>query len=366
MRTRLAIPAALVFALAACGNGDQQNIAADISAPRVTAPTPSPGGSAALTPATHEPTTTERVAEPVPERPKAPLETQRVELSWQAPDGESWQLDVVAPIPAAEGGWPVLVTFHGAARGTSATVMSAAAKSGIVVVAPRWIDPEWSVSNLNVMSSSVYVDGAAFDVARCALGAAQQAAGDYGGNPERTTVEGFSAGVHPAAWVGLGVVRDDPCPDVVTAAPIAMVLGDSQWVFQIDVWDDTFVDSTSRAADTVDRFLNPDRWTVPDEFVAYLWSTESSSTSRPVQNPPSEESWLRTRGGDDIVKDLDAIGAFDDESIGFLDNGRLQELRIQRTDIHVSHEEYPGGHDRKPEMIDKVIDLIWAQVAEDR
>lgn len=95
---------------------------------------------------------------------------------WETPDGESWPLHVVAPVESVEGGWPVLVTFHGAASGTSASGMAAVATSGVVVVGPRWAIPQWNISNLESIGAANYVDGHVFDVAKCALGAAQQAA----------------------------------------------------------------------------------------------------------------------------------------------------------------------------------------------
>ena len=297
----------------------------------------------------------------LPERPEEPVEIEQVSLSWETPDGESWPLDVVAPVDTVEEGWPLLVTFHGAASGTSASDMAAVARSGVVVVGPRWTIPEWTMSNLESLGPANYVDGALFDVAKCALGAAQEAAAGHGGNPDWTTVEGFSAGVHPAAWVGVGVIRDDRCPEVEIIAPIAMVLGDSQWVFEGDQWDEAFVDESSQATDTVDRFLNPDRWTVPDGFVAYLWSSESTAVDRPVENPPAENSWLRTRGGDDTIDDLDTVGAFDDESIGFFDNGLLQEYRMKQAGLAVFHEQLPGDHSRKAQMIDRTVEVVWQE-----
>ena len=140
-----------------------------------------------------------------------------------------------------------------------------------------------------------------------------------------------------------------------------MVVGDSQWVFEGAQWDETFVDESSQATDTVDRFLNPDRWTVPDGFVAYLWSSESTAVDRPVENPPAENSWLRTRGGDDTIDDLDTVGAFDDESIGFFDNGLLQEYRMKQAGLAVFHEQLPGDHSRKAQMIDRTVEVVWQE-----
>lgn len=236
----------------------------------------------------------------------------------------------------------------------------------MVVVAPRWATPEWTLSNLEAIGTgAAYASGEFFDVAQCAFAAAQKAATDHGGNPEWTTVEGFSAGVHPAAWVGLGLVRDDPCPDAVTVAPIGLVLGDSNWLFQRDQFDGAFGDESSPGTDTVDRYLNPERWTVPDGFVAYLWSSESTVTERPVEMPPSAESWLRARGDDDLVDDLDSVGALDDGSVGFLDNGLLQHLRMRQAGITVAHEQLPGDHSRKAGMIARVVDVVWQVPLED-
>ncbi len=66
------------------------------------------------------------------------------------------------------------------------------------------------------------------------------------------------------------------------------------------------------------------------------------------ENPP----------GDALVDDLDAIGAYDDGTIGFLDDGRLQEYRMRQTSIPVAHEQHPDGHDRKSEAIERTIAVV--------
>ena len=181
--------------------------------------------------------------------------------------------------------------------------------------------PWWWVGNPQTIGTAAeYAEGEFFDVARCAFAAAQDAAVDHGGNTELTTVEGFSAGVHPAAWVGLGVLRDDPCPGAETAAPIGLVLGDSQWLFQGEPFEGAFGGESSQGIDTVDRFLNADRWTVPDGFVV---------------------------------------------SVGFLDNGLLQHLRMRQAGISVVHEQLPGDHSRSTGMIDRIIDVVWQVPLED-
>ncbi len=303
---------------------------------------------------------------PSPSRPAAPVATEFTAQTWTTPEGQEWALDVLAPVDAVEGGWPVVVTFHGSAAGTSAVDLAEVAAGGVVVVGPRWIDPRWTLGDLDVVDGGEYVDGELLDVARCALGAAQQAAVEHGGDPSRTTVEGFSAGAHAAAWVGLGVVREDPCPDVDVIAPIAMVLGDSQLLFEgfEGEWDSVFADPGSRATDTVDRFLNPERWDVPAGFAAYLWSSGSGVVDRDVTDPPAPDSWLRMRGGEDLVTDLDELGAFDDGSVGFVDAGRLLELRLHEVGVAALHEELGGSHMRKPAAIERTIALAWGEASD--
>lgn len=229
------------------------------------------------------------------------------DLTWTTPDvepplvgvdvqrtvGEEWALEVFHPTESAAEGWPVVVVFHGATSGSALGAnMREVARQGAVVIAPRWAPPAWSETNLNALSAEEYSDGYWFDVGACGLTAAQQIATEYGGDPARTTVVGFSAGVHPAAWTGLGVVRNNLCPDRdPIVPPIGMVIGDAQWLFQGANWDETFLDPDSLARDTVDRFLNPQRWVdLPDEFYAFLWSSESRAWARRVENPPSADS----------------------------------------------------------------------------
>jgi acetyl esterase/lipase len=255
------------------------------------------------------------------------------------------------------------VYFHGSALGTPLDGVDQLARQGAVVVGPRWVLPGWSLTSLNVLTPEEYVDGYWFDVASCAFAAAQDVASTYGGDLDRTTVVGFSAGVHPAIRTGLGDPRNDLCPDrQPTVRPTALVTGDSQFLFQGNEFDAAFEDSDSLASDTVDRILNPQRWaSVPDGFGVYLWSTESGAYLRESENPPGVDSWLRTRlpGEATLFDDLDAVGAFDDGRIGFQDNGRLLEKRLQDQGVPVVHEVFPTDHFYAPGVYDRISELVF-------
>lgn len=290
------------------------------------------------------------------EPPLAGVEVQRTV-------GEEWALEVGHPVETPPDGWPVVVVFHGTTTFSAlSSGMTELARRGAVVVAPRWAPPAWSIANLYALSAEEYSDGYWFDVGACALSAAQQVASEYGGDPTRTTVVGFSAGVHPAAWTGLGVVRNNLCPDRERfTPPIGMVLGDAQWLFQAEPWDETFLDPNSLAKDTVDRFVNPQRWVgVPDDFYAYLWNSESRAWARGVENPPSPDSWLSTRHDDmsTLLADLESIGAFDDGVILFPDNGLLLAKRLGEAGITVMQDSVATDHNYTRAILDRIEQIV--------
>lgn len=291
-----------------------------------------------------------------------------VDVQWTV--GQEWALEVVHPVETTQGGRPVVVVFHGSTTGSAlGSNMTELARQGAVVVAPRWAPPAWSATNLNALSAEEYSDGYWFDVGACALSAAQQIASEYGGDPKRTTVVGFSAGVHPAAWTALGVARNNLCPDRDKfTPPIGMIIGDAQWLFQGAIWDETFLDPDSLAKDTVDRFLNPARWVgMPDGFYAYLWNSESRAWARSVENPPSTDSWLATRREDmsTLLVGLDAVGAFDDGFILFPDNRLLMAKRLDEAGITVMQDFVATDHNYTPAIFDRMEELVAGVVSND-
>jgi hypothetical protein len=346
-------------------------------------PTQSPGEPAEMTTAPDgSGSSTSTTTAPV-ERPVTPLETISERRTWMTPSGEEWVLELEYPDESVDGGWPVLVTFHGAQLGTGIADLRDLAAEGIVVAAPRWADPAWTFSNLTAMGSAAdYAMGLGYETAPCALAAAQAAAADVGGDPTRTTVEGMSAGVHPAATVGLAIEPGSmqrealglACRDVDVVAPIGLVLGDAQWLFETESFDEAFEMPFSVAREAVDGFIDPARWHPADELVAYLWSTDdwvrenraigtATSVDREVAPYPND-SWLTLRSNDwtALGEDLRATGAFDDGIIGFADNGRLQAFRMESTGIPVLYEDVSGvDHDYTPDVLERILDVVWRE-----
>ena len=266
-------------------------------------------------------------------------------------DGE-WVMDVF--YPDGEGPWPLVIIYHGLTTVPSVSEARTIAERGAVAVAPTWIKvlpPE--------MTRGEYIDGMLFDRAACAVGVAQKLAVEYGANPEQTTISGFSAGVHPAGWVGLGVVRNELCETPLTYQPVGLVLGDDQLLFYEDAWDELVADPDgSQGADTVDRFANPERWDVPEDLSVYLWTSDYRH-GRDIENPPDPGSWILSRDTTGtLLDDLASLGAFDDEFVDFMDNGLLMEMRMKVAGIEVVHEAVGGGHYYGPTVFDAIESLI--------
>ena len=330
-QTLLAAAVAMVLLLAACGSATAES----------TGPTPTttPGGSV--------PTS---VAVPGSEAEFYRLLSDEV-VYHEDGDG-SWTMDVF--YPEAEGPWPLVIVYHGMGTAPALSEARAIAKRGAVAVAPHWIKvlpPE--------MTREDYIDGILFDRAACAVGMAQKVADEYGADPKQTTVSGFSAGVHPTGWVGLGVVRNDVCETPLAYPPVGLVLGDDQLLFYEDGWDEALADPDgSQAADTVDRYVNPDRWDVPDDLAVYLWTSDYRH-GREIENPPGPGSWIWSRDTTGtLLDDLMAIDALDDEFLDFMDNGLLMERRMKAAGIEVVHEAVGGGHYYSDAVFDAIGSLI--------
>ena len=108
-------------------------------------------------------------------------------------------LDVYSP--TEPGPWPVVVVLHGLGgnKKTRATLSEAIAEQGAVVFTPTWA--------VTTPTSSAMNDGEgfreAFEDLTCAVRFARATASDYGGDPARVTVVGFSAGGAAGSTVAL-------------------------------------------------------------------------------------------------------------------------------------------------------------------
>jgi acetyl esterase/lipase len=329
----------LLALVASCSDGDEGSASATTAAPVTTTIT------STTVPATTAPSTTVVIDR---------LEVDQVkELPYLSDDEGEWTLDVF--YPTEEGPWPLVVVFPGACDNCAAiTLARTLAQRGAVVAAPRYWHGPGSSTATDYLIGNIHNDRAA-----CAVGYAQAIATDYAGRADQTTVVGFSAGVHPAGWVGLGVADDEMCEEQITHPPVGLVVGDSQFIFQDTLWDDAFQNETLGAADTVDRFINPARWNVPDNLSVFLWSTESGGTSRPIEDPPEPDSWVWSRDTTGtLVEDLGAVGALDTGRVGFFGNGLLLEQRMLDAGIDVTHVQYPGGHNYNLEVYDRIMEVV--------
>jgi len=118
------------------------------------------------------------------------------------PEVPAQRLDIYAP--ASLGPWPVVVFVHGyhACKEGHEKLSRAIAQQGAVVYTIEW--------HIRLPVVALNEDGKGFremhETVACALRFARATAAQYGGNPDRVTLVGFSAG----AWIGgyLALVGD--------------------------------------------------------------------------------------------------------------------------------------------------------------
>ena len=323
---RLQTPAtALVLALLLVGCGTP---ATELAEPTTTALVAAEGTSTTVA-------ASSTTAAPAPEDEIYELLT--TEVIYHEDEEGTWSMDVV--YPDSEGPWPLVVVYHGMTTAPALAEARSIAERGSVAVAPQWLKETGGA-----ITRAEYIDGMLFDRAACAVNTAQSIASEYGADAAQTTVSGFSAGMHPTHWVGLGIVRHDLCSNPLLHAPVGVVMGDSQFIFYEAGWDDTFADVDGQGVDTLDRFVNPERWDVPSDIAVYLW-TSDYPYSRDIGNPPGDGSWIHLRDTTgSLVDDLAAVEAFEDRNIDWMDNGLLMEALMLAAGIDVEHEAVGGGH----------------------
>jgi len=276
------------------------------------------------------------------------------DLVYLEDDEGTWTLDVTAP--DSDGPWPLIVVIP--PQFPSGTVAPRLAERGAVVVQGSAWAPEaaWT-SDPNPHLYGV------MDRAACIVSWAQAHAGDYGADPEVTTIIGYSGGAMAATWVGLGLADDTGCDEPIAHLPVALVPGESQFLFHHQRWDPAFESGDPEPTATLDCLLNPERWNVSPDLRVGLWSaTNPIAETRPIANPPAADSWIWLRdAATPVVDDLAAVGAFDDEAITWHDNALLMEQRLQSVGIDVRNDVYDIGH----AYATPVYDLIFAVQPDD-
>lgn len=118
------------------------------------------------------------------------------------PDGTVYglkELDIYTP--TEPGPWPVLVFLHGAGQDKELYrfVSEALAAQGVVVITPSWRGIPPSVA---ILTETGFVE--AFGDILCAVRFARGRAAEYGGDPTRVTLMGFSLGGGYGMAVALG------------------------------------------------------------------------------------------------------------------------------------------------------------------
>ncbi len=271
------------------------------------------------------------------------------DLVYLTDDEGTWTLDVAYP---AEGGpWPLIVVVP--PQRPSTQVTSDLAERGAVVVQ----GDAWATTAAWTTDPNPHLYGE-MNRAACIVSWAQAHTSDYGADPQITTVAGYSGGAMAATWVGLGLADDSGCDEPIAALPVALVPGESQFLFHHERWDPAFASGDPDPRETLDGLLNPQLWNVSPELRVGLWSAANPiGETRSVENPPAPDSWIWLRdAATPVVDDLAAVGAFDDERIDWHDNALLMEQRMKSADIDVRNEVYNIGH----AYTDEVYDLIFS------
>lgn len=272
---------------------------------------------------------------------------EEADLVYLTDDEGDWTLKVLYPVE--DGPWPLIVVIP-PQFGQVAAAREMAKRGAVTVVADAWTEV-WSGDP----APHVYGE---MDRAVCIVGWAQAHAADYGASAKATTVAGYSGGAMAAAWAGLGLANGTACPEKMTELPVALVLGESQFLFHHERWDPAFMSEDPEPKATLDGLFNPQRWNVSPDVRVALWSAEHPiGETRAVENPPAEDSWIWLReAATPVVDDLIALGAFDDERVDWADNARLMESRMQQAGIDVQNVIYDIGH----QYTNEVYDLIFS------
>ncbi len=267
-------------------------------------------------------------------------------LVYLTDDEGTWTLDIA--YPTEDGPWPLIVVVPPASR----QITSDLAERGAVAVRG-----EWQTMAARTSNPEQQFDGD-MDRAACIVSWAQAHASEYSADPRITTVAGYSGGAMAATWTGLGLADDSACDEPISHLPVALVAGESQFLFQHERWDPAFASDDPEPPETLDGLLDPQRWNVSPEMRVGLWSAAYPiAETRTIENPPAPDSWIWLRdAATPVVADLAALGAFDDELIDWHDNALLMEQRMKSVDIDVRHEVYDIGH----EYTDEVYDLVFS------
>ncbi len=270
-------------------------------------------------------------------------------------DGDVLDMDVY--VPTGDGPWPILVTFHGnsaeAQNSPSNTVIAEeAARRGMLVFAPSWIPPDpfpLGYDDIEDLTAA----------GRCAVAVAHEMAPEFGGDPARTAVHGFSAGAGPAHSVAIDppVTSTPGCVSgLVPSRVSAVALSDGEYFFHSAPFDGAFAANPVEMQDRVGAWIDPDHWPAELQAEFYVWAAEEGTAPRPLDEPG--EHWLAQRDPDGSIRaDLDRLGRIDDGIVDYADAAALLSERLAVAGLEVAFETFPGGH-RTDDKADVIVDEI--------
>lgn len=114
-------------------------------------------------------------------------------------DGDSWMLDIYAPNET--GNWPVVVFLHGYGSLKEGHIRESQviAESGAVVYTLNW--PTWIDDLAGRENGKGFRE--MYEVVACGIRFAKTTASNYGGDPSRVTLIGFSYGGYLGIWIAL-------------------------------------------------------------------------------------------------------------------------------------------------------------------
>jgi hypothetical protein len=269
-------------------------------------------------------------------------------------DGTNILLDVHTP--EGEGPWPVIVNFHGLSSGlkddgATTVVAEEAASQGLLVYSPTWLVPPL---DFNVETYRVWKE-----IANCAVAFAQQHAAANGGDPSKTVLHGFSAGIGPSHFASLQQ-RSSPIEGCATDAPplpvSGVVFGDGEYFLHSMNFDGAFAADPEEMQDEVAKLVDPDEWLLDLGTRFFLWVPSSNETAqRTINDPADESSWLALRDPDGSIRaDLEALGQLEDGIVSNTDAAELLARRLESAGFEVTLDRYPGGHNTS----NKVDELV--------
>jgi hypothetical protein len=239
-------------------------------------------------------------------------------------------LDVYAPL--TDGNWPVVVMYHGQPWDSYSLGEHArrVAELGFVVFVPSW----GHSGGAEYDALTFYEMGAA-DAAQaaCAASFAAQRAPDYGGNADKLTVFGHSAG----AMVGSVVVLAQPelqpgCLASATPQVDVFVPWEGDWMTITPMWD-----SILGGDRTVMETITP--WAHLPAPAGLRWvflRSDNPGQGRSATDARGPDGWLAVRDPDGaLLAALESNDAFDDDFIDPADSDAVLISRLEEQDAEV-------------------------------